>query len=104
MIKVTRKSIRRKDRFFVYILECSDGTYYTGYTPNIKRRVELHNTGMGAKYTRGRGPVKLVWKKEYQDFKSALKTEMIIKKLTRGRKEELVNGVRLDKVLVESRK
>ena len=84
------KKFVRKGRFFVYILECDDGTYYTGYTPDIERRVKLHNDGKGAKYTRTRRPVKLVWLKEYRYFKKAFMEEIRIKKLSRKAKEELI--------------
>jgi len=84
--------IKRSGIFYVYIIECSDGTYYTGYTPDIKKRIKLHNAGRGAKYTRDRRPVKLVWKKEYRYFKPAFLAEKRIKKLTRKRKEKLVRG------------
>jgi len=95
------KSIRR-GRHFVYILECQDGTYYTGYTSNIENRIKLHNSGRGAKYTRDRRPVRLAWKKEYGYFKPAFLKEVRIKKLTRKQKEKLVRGKRLDKVLIKA--
>lgn len=75
---------------YVYIVECSDGTYYTGWTNNIEKRIEMHSKGTGAKYTRGRGPVKLVYYEEFNDKKEAMKREYIIKKLTRDKKEELI--------------
>jgi len=87
-----KRKFRRNGRFNVYILECQDGTYYTGYTPDIEKRVQLHNIGKGAKYTRDRRPVKLVWKKEYKYFKKAFLEEKRTKALTRGQKEKLVNG------------
>ena len=80
----------RRGKHFVYILECQDGTYYTGYTPDLERRIKLHNSGKGARYTRDRRPVKLVWKKEYKYFKPAFLMEKRIKKLTRKKKEALV--------------
>ncbi len=83
----------RKSKFFVYILECRGGTYYTGYTNDLKRRVALHNEGKGAKYTRINGPVKLIWHKEYRYFKPAFLEEKRIKKLTRKQKEKLVKGL-----------
>ena len=83
---------KRKGSFFVYIVECADKTYYTGYTPELENRLKLHNSGKGAKYTRDRRPVKLVWKKEYKYFKKAFLEEKRIKKLTRQQKEKLVNG------------
>jgi putative endonuclease len=84
--------IKRTGKFFVYIVECSDGTYYTGFTPDIERRLKIHNGGKGAKYTRDRRPVKLVWCREYKYFKKAFLEEKRIKKLTRKQKEEIVNG------------
>jgi putative endonuclease len=82
--------MKRSGRFFVYILRCGDGTFYTGYTPDLARRLELHNSGHGAKYTRGRRPVELVWSKEYRYFKRAFLAELKIKKLTRKQKERLI--------------
>ena len=96
--------LKRKGMFYVYIVECVDKTYYTGYTPDLERRIGLHNSGKGAKYTRARVPVTLVWKKEYHQFKSAFKTESVIKNLTRMQKEALVRGKRLDKVLKDAGK
>ena len=98
------KRFQRKGRFCVYILECQDGTYYTGYTNDLDGRIKLHNAGKGAKYTRDRKPVEVVWWKEYRQFKSAFKLERVIKALTRKQKEMLVNGRRLDKVLEEARR
>ena len=94
----------RKGKHSVYIVECRDGTYYTGYTPDIERRLKLHNAGKGAKYTRDRRPVKLVWHKEYRYFKPAFIAEKRIKELTRRQKETLVNGRRLNKVLAKAGK
>lgn len=82
--------MKRTGKFFVYIVVCSDGTYYTGYTPNLKRRIALHNAGRGAKYTRDRRPVKLVWKKRYRYFKRAFKRELAIKALKRKQKQRLI--------------
>ncbi|HPM43134.1 MAG TPA: GIY-YIG nuclease family protein [Candidatus Omnitrophota bacterium] len=85
-----KKRFKRSGRFYVYIVECSDGTYYTGYTPHVRKRVKLHNAGRGAKYTRDRRPVKLVWFKKYRYFKRAFKREMAIKKMSRSQKEKLI--------------
>jgi putative endonuclease len=82
--------IKRTGTHYVYIVECADGTFYTGYTPKIRRRVRLHNAGRGAKYTRDRRPVKLVWSKKYRHFKRAIKREIAIKRLSRAAKERLV--------------
>ncbi|MCQ3938909.1 MAG: GIY-YIG nuclease family protein [Chloroflexi bacterium] len=74
---------------FCYILECSDGTYYTGWTTNPERRVAQHNRGTGARYTRTRRPVKLVYLEEQPDKIAALKRERAIKALPRKKKMEL---------------
>ena len=95
---------KRKGIFYVYIVECADGTFYTGYTLDLEKRINLHNNAKGAKYTRGRRPVTLVWKKEYRQFKSAFKTESVIKKLTRMQKKALVKGRKLNQVLLDARK
>lgn len=99
-----KKKIRREGKFYVYIAECNDGTYYTGYTNDLDRRLKRHNEGLASKYTRARLPVRLAWSKEYRQFKSAFKVERLIKDLTRKQKEVLVKGRRLDKVLEEARK
>ena len=85
------KKFRRLGKFYVYVLECRDGTYYTGYTPDVEKRLKLHNAGRGAKYTRDRRPVKLIWCKEYKQFKNAFLEEKRIKRLTRKQKEKLIN-------------
>lgn len=76
---------------YVYILRCSDDTLYTGYTNNLDNRIKTHNAKKGAKYTRGRTPVKLIYFEEYEDKSSALKREIAIKKLSRDKKLELLN-------------
>ena len=75
---------------FVYIIKCSDNTLYTGYTTDITRRVKEHNEGKGAKYTRGRTPVELVYYEKKENKSSALKREYEIKQLTRKEKEDLI--------------
>ena len=84
------RQFKRYGRFWVYIVVCQDKTFYTGYTPDLKRRIELHNKGKGARYTRDRRPVRLVWFREYRYFKRAFLEEKRIKKLTRGGKEKLI--------------
>lgn len=96
--------MKRTGKFYVYMVECSDNTYYTGYTPDLEKRIKLHNAGRGAKYTRDRRPVRMVWRKEYRYFKSAFLVEKRIKNLTRKQKETLVNGKRLDKVFIDAGK
>jgi putative endonuclease len=77
-------------RCYCYIVECADGTYYTGWTVDPERRVAMHNKGRGARYTRTRCPVKLVYVEELPDRKAAMKREIAIKKLGRKGKGKLV--------------
>ena len=74
---------------YTYMLKCSDNTYYTGYTNNLEKRLKAHNEGKGAKYTRGRGPVELVYYEEYEDKHSAMRREWEIKRLSRSEKESM---------------
>ena len=74
----------------VYILECADGTYYTGYTTDVERRVAEHNEGTGAKYTRGRTPVEVIHTETYKSQSAAMQREYAIKQLRRPAKENLV--------------
>ncbi|TWI53247.1 GIY-YIG nuclease family protein [Halalkalibacter nanhaiisediminis] len=76
---------------FIYILECKDGTWYTGYTTDVERRLKMHEQGKGAKYTRGRGPFSLVYQKAYQTKAEALRAEYDLKQLKRKQKEEFVD-------------
>jgi putative endonuclease len=73
---------KKTDVYYVYMVICSDETFYTGYTNNLGGRVEKHNSGKGAKYTRGRGPVKLVYTEKYCSKSKAMKREYQIKQLT----------------------
>jgi predicted GIY-YIG superfamily endonuclease len=75
---------------FVYILRCGDGTFYTGATTDLDRRLDQHRRGAGARYTRGRGPLELVYREEKASLGEALSREAEIKKLRRSRKEELI--------------
>src|SRR5690625_2234770 len=77
---------------FVYILKCNDGTFYTGYTIDLENRLTMHQTGKGAKYTRGKGPFQLVFTEEYATKSEALKREYLIKQLTRQQKIELIHN------------
>ena len=77
---------------YTYILECADGSLYTGYTPDLEKRVETHNAGKGAKYTRGRRPVKLVYSEEYDTKEEAMRREYQIKHLKREEKLELISS------------
>lgn len=76
----------------VYIITCSDGTYYTGYTTDVDRRVAEHNAGEGAKYTRGRTPVALVYTEAFASKAAAMQREYAIKQLRRPEKERLIRA------------
>jgi putative endonuclease len=78
------------DVHYVYVLECADGTYYTGYTTDVERRVAEHDADEGAKYTRGRTPVELVHAERYDSRSAAMSREHEIKSLSRRAKERLV--------------
>jgi len=75
---------------YVYVLRCSDDSLYTGYTTDVERRVEEHDAGEGAKYTRGRTPVELVHVESYESKSAAMSREYEIKQFSRTRKERLV--------------
>ena len=74
----------------VYVLECADGSLYTGYTTDLERRIDEHNDGTGAKYTCGRTPVSVVHSEHYGTKSAAMSREYEIKQLSRGQKERLV--------------
>jgi putative endonuclease len=74
---------------YCYIVECADGTYYTGWAVDAEKRVAVHNKGRGAKYTKTRRPVKLVYVEEQPDRITAMKRERAIKKMTRSQKQKL---------------
>ena len=75
--------------WFVYMLRCGDNTLYTGITDNVARRLEAHREGKGAKYTRGRGPLELVYTEEWEDRAAASRREYRIKQMTREQKDQL---------------
>ena len=79
---------------FCYILECADSTFYTGWTTDLGRRVKMHNAGRGAKYTKLRRPVRLVYSEKLPSRSAAQKRELAIKRLRRSKKLELVNATR----------
>lgn len=82
---------------FVYMVRCVDDSIYTGYTTDLERRLKTHNEGKGAKYTRGRLPVRLVYYKEVESMSDGLKLEAKLKKLSKKKKEDLVQGFELEK-------
>ncbi len=87
--KVRRDVGDGKERWFCYVLECADGTFYTGITNSIDRRLAMHNRGRASRYTRGRLPVRLVYAAPYGNRSSAGRREIEVKKLSRARKRRL---------------
>lgn len=77
---------------YTYIVKCSDETLYTGWTNNLKKRLEAHNSGKGAKYTKTRRPVELVYFEEYDTKQEAMKREYAIKQLSRQKKLALIHS------------
>ncbi len=78
---------------YCYMVECSDGTFYTGWTTDAERRVKVHNAGRGARYTRMRRPVKLVYLESQPDRTSAMKRERVIKAMPRRKKQALIQNM-----------
>ena len=76
--------------WYLYILRCGDGTLYTGITTDVEKRLAAHRAGKGAKYTRGRGPLELVYREELPDHSATLKREYEIKSMSRQEKEKLI--------------
>ena len=76
---------------YTYIVRCNDGTYYTGWTNDIEKRVKTHNEGKGAKYTKTRRPVTLVYYESFQTKEEAMRREWEIKQMKRGEQETLFN-------------
>lgn len=77
--------------WFVYVLRCGDGSLYTGIARDVQARLQMHRSGKGAKYTRGRGPLELVYTEECADKSEALKRELAIKALSREEKLHLIS-------------
>lgn len=80
----------KSSSYYVYLIICRDQTFYIGYTNDLDKRIKVHNKGLGAKYTRGRTPVKLLYYEVYDDKSKALKREIALKKLSRKQKEKLI--------------
>jgi predicted GIY-YIG superfamily endonuclease len=77
-------------KWYLYILRCGDGTLYTGITTDVQARFAQHQAGKGAKYTRGRGPLEVVYTEECEDHSAALKRELAVKALSRDEKERMI--------------
>ena len=77
-------------KWYLYVLRCGDGTLYTGITTDVQARFAQHQAGKGAKYTRGRGPLVVVYTEECEDHSAALKRELAVKALSREEKERMI--------------
>ncbi len=88
----SKKSSDDQGSCWTYIVECRDGSLYTGWTTDLYNRIEKHNKGQGAKYTKSRRPVRLVYTKEHKTKREAIKQETFIKKMTRKQKFELISS------------
>ena len=82
--------------YYCYIVECNDGTYYTGWSTDPVRRTRQHNQGKGAKYTRQHAPVRLVYVETQPDRSTAMRRELAIKKMNRGQKNRLIQHASLE--------
>ncbi len=95
IISITEPVVKKgnnNDNWFIYIVECCDKSLYTGITNNLEKRLEKHNSGKGAKYTRGRGPIILKYFEKVSNKSAALKREIEIKKLTKAQKLRLIQN------------
>lgn len=86
------KKIKESQTSYTYILRCADGTLYTGWTNDLSHRLEAHNSGSGAKYTKSRLPVELVYHEEFATKSEAMQREWQIKHMERGEKLSLIGG------------
>lgn len=87
LIRRNSKKFIMDHKAFMYVVECRDGSYYTGYTTDIKKRVAVHNSGKGAKYTRARLPVKLIYAQGFASKEEAMSAEALLKRKKRPQKE-----------------
>lgn len=99
-IRIEQKAVLKDDKVgimnYVYILRCADGSLYTGWTNDLEKRVKTHNAGRGAKYTKTRLPVELVYYEEYEEKGEALSREFNIKRLKKTAKEKLILKQHID--------
>ena len=81
-----------EENWYLYILRCKDNTLYTGITTDVARRLDAHRSGKGAKYTRGRCPLELIYQEHCGNHSEALKRELEIKAMSRKKKEEMISA------------
>lgn len=82
--------MEKSNSHYFYVLECADQSFYAGYTNNVGRRVDMHNAGKGAKYTRARGPVECIYVEEFDTKQEAMRAEYAFKQLTRKQKMKYI--------------
>ena len=91
LIRLNSKRFIMDHKAYMYVLECRDGSYYTGYTTDVKRRLAVHNSGKGAKYTRARLPVKLIYAQGFSSKEEAMSAEALLKRKKRPQKERFLS-------------
>ena len=94
MMALIRRNSKRfimDHKAYMYVVECRDGSYYTGYTTDVKKRIAVHNSGKGAKYTRARLPVKLIYAEGFDSKEEAMSAEALLKRKKRPQKESYLN-------------
>ena len=89
---------------YTYIVKCSDGTLYTGWTNDLKKRLNAHNSGKGAKYTKTRRPVTLAYYEEFETKELAMKREYAIKQLRKKEKLKLIDAQSIEKTEVQDKR
>ena len=87
---IMEKTEEKTKKAYMYVVECADGTLYTGYTTNVEKRIKTHNSGKGAKYTRSRLPVKLIYQESFDSKEAAISAESYFKQKTRQQKLEYI--------------
>ncbi len=90
---MTKSKPDKNTQWVVYVLKCADDTLYTGITNNLEKRLEAHRNGTGAKYTRGRTPLKLIYTENHENRAEASKREHAVKSLSREEKEKLIGKI-----------
>ena len=88
---IMEKTERKTKRAYMYVVKCADGTLYTGYTTDVERRINTHNAGKGAKYTKSRLPVKLIYQESFDSKEAAMSAESYFKQKTRQQKLDYIN-------------
>jgi len=94
--KTAKRGAKSREKWFLYILRCSDGSLYTGVTKDLARRFKMHQAGRASRYTRSHGPVEMVYSETCHDRSSALIRECEVKEWPRPKKEQLIRGEKIN--------